>query len=701
MNFFTNFGSLVSDLDNFGNINNSACPSNKTGKSYINYDEKKNFKERGMSNKNNFLSTQRLNKRDIRSLNRYEIKGTANTNQEINSINPESFTEQNNGTKAYLDIILKIKKCIFKFFSFYESRKEKNRYVDIENIALEKYKKNSNLNRILNSVVNNTDYKEYEFIAFNYDYKYVVKLVKTPFNYFDKSIYRSKSHKANILIKQDYKNIAFYKIKHRINIEICFNDNINFIISLAYTKQAIDNIKKLNITQNGNFDFKDLSFLFEIDKMYDDCYLIKGPYNLGLALNENHVTLGLPKASNPDQYDLFLKHTPDSFCYDGNNDVIFKQNFDQLQISALQFMSIVFEIYKPFVFLSNLDFEDFINMPALSKKNFIPFFRKIFELNFDITVKADKYLFNDSKCYFAELIEASNVKDKIKFEKKSNEKIEIEKIIENMDSWIVNSKDFNIHDYYKNLYGISPNFKSYSNEEIEDTILSLNPNFLNKDKVYDQLVNVIIFKSFENVTFFKNKERLVVKIYFSLNKKHIIVSGPFSENALNNLKECGISSDYRAFNRLEFISCIFGPSDDVFLESKNVYLKFSLTKSIIRFGYSHVKNDLQLDKFYKSLIFKECLKNQTDVLFAYDLGDISKMKTIYSYLFYTFNPFIFHTVDMFRMHINESDINEFNLYDIYTSIYYRYLNISVKYEKNLDFINLGQKEINSKQNQKI
>ncbi|KAM0675381.1 hypothetical protein GVAV_001207 [Gurleya vavrai] len=149
------------------------------------------------------------------------------------------------------------------------------------------------------------------------------------------------------------------------------------------------------------------------------------------------------------------------------------------------------------------------------------------------------------------------------------------------------------------------------------------------------------------------------------------------------MKELDISIISKKFKRLNFIFSFFDSFDDIFIRSENVILKFSSNPSIVQFGFSKIYNDIKWDNFYQNLLYKQCLKNEVDVFFQYDLKNYYKIETILKYLFYTFYPVFFRSVDEFEKYIDELGPEKLNFYNILISIFNMNLKISVKNEFNL------------------
>ncbi|KAM0673881.1 hypothetical protein GVAV_002719 [Gurleya vavrai] len=598
--------------------------------------------------------------------------------------------EKEKNTNGIIKLIVQLKEWLCKIFSFYTaSNKEKNiqKHVKISKKSVVK-----NPGADFDFYNNFIEEKEQNDLDFKVNYKnetYLQSLRDKPYNYFNEHKFELKNHKVNIIIKQEFSNIGFYKNGRRILIMIDFNiENKNITFSLPYTDKAIEIIKNYNITNNGNIKFTNLLFLNKLQVMSADCFLAnKDYYHLELLKDENYVKLALPKTYDPNQYSIFLEQYPDAYCYNKDKDFIYKLEFGKLRDNDYIFIAMVYEIFKPFFFKSNIELKNFFNKFKISKEDIISFFTNLFLTEFDYTVNAEKNLYYDSERYFLDIKKLKWIPNKKDLIKKSL----LEKIT---DEQINNSNPFFAYDYryvinqerLRYLAGISPNFVGFSSDT--DKNLKLNVNLFSKtiSEFKNHDVSITIYDEIDTTKFYQNIHRIVFFVDFKINNKKFYISAPYSQFAITRMIQFKINVEPKVFIKLNFIINIFQSLDDVFLIVNKIHLKLSTHENIVKFGFSKLKNDYESDIFYNYLLNKKCMNKYTDNLFTYKLERYSITTIVISYLFYTFNPFLFFTVEEYDDFMHDFYAYEkINFYEVILRLF----NLDSKYHVNVEN-NLGE-----------
>ncbi|KAM0673882.1 hypothetical protein GVAV_002720 [Gurleya vavrai] len=648
--------------------------------------------------KNKFLQKyvlyKKSNNKTKKSINTDETQDlieSSKTNSVIdlnfNSNKNNSFEKQKN-TKAIIKFLFQLKEWLCEIFSFYTASNNKIKKV------YQNPKQNVTENNIIDSnfkikIESERSFQEIYFLKHYYAINYAKKLARTPFSYFDNSILESKNHRVDIIIKQDYSNIGFYHEKHRILFEIYFNvKNKKFTISLPYTKEVIEIFKKLEITYNGNTKFTDLSFVFTIALMFEQCYLIKDLYHLELLKDKDYVNLGMPRAIDPDQYNIFVKNYGNSLCYDKNEDAIFQLKFGEYCEKDLIFMAMVYDIYKPFYFTSNLEFDDFFRnkytfdtgyvINNTFKADFKNLFNNLSLINFDCTVNADKNLYDGSK-YLEKLKNDNYVNNKNFLTKKLLKK----KISNNCENGTHNNFSKNIDNCVINkerskyFEGINPALYRYY--YIEEIFYLSNVTLFEKSilELKDHDVYINIYEEFSLKKFYKNNQRLIFEIDLGINDKKFFLSAPLNQSIINNLFKVGIDIGTKIFMKLNFLFRVFQKLDDIYLIKDKIHLKLSSEKNKVKFGLPKIEKDDDFVMFYNKIVSNSCIDKNQDNLFAYELNESNTSRTILLFLFYHFNPFIFFTVEDFESSF-PSGFNIFESIDFY-EIICRFFNLDSKY----------------------
>ncbi|KAM0676429.1 hypothetical protein GVAV_000395 [Gurleya vavrai] len=594
-------------------------------------------------------------------------------------------------------MLVSFKEWLCKYFSFYTSLNKENNKIYIEKKpkanVLDNISADINFN---NSIYIKRDCNKFEFEANDYDLTYLKEIGKNPLDYFNQPKNNLMYHKVDIFIKQEFSDISFYKENHRIIFEIDFNMEIeNFYISIPYTDRTINVIKQFGISNKESINLDNLLFILYINECILDCFLIKNNHHLELLLGENYVNLGLPKADFPGQFDKIHKSTMYTQCLKDNKDVILKYSFTKVYRNFKIFTALLIDLYGPFFLLTKKNLEDMYENFDNTKNEFFKYFHSLLNTQFNISVKADNYLFNNSEENLSNLKKASAMKNK-KFltEKLLEKKILNHQMLDSNANQMYLISNFLIDkERIEYLKGINPSFIESYRFALSDFDQYNYIEYFSANALKNLSINILISESISLTKFYKNKHRLLFEIDFGLYNKKFVISAPYAQFAINKMIEYKLNKKNKVFNKLNFIIRLFEYIDDIYILSNGIDLKYSTVPGHVKFGFSKKVNDTQVDRFYNHLAFKCCIKRKDDNLFDYNLGEMLQGHMLLTYLFYNFNPIMYLDNNDFQKNcLSKLFLDEYNLYDVIT----QFLNADYNYMVIADesiFTNINNEDI--------